>query len=213
MLVTVAGPFYASGTFWAAAAVFVALGVGIGAIWATLRANHPMRRLHYWMGDTRLLQPHESLNGSLEIRRNGTVLRDPRLVRVHLTNPSSRDIGSGAFDQSAPIRADIGVPILELLDVESQPTTSAAPEATVAGTELRVGPGRIGHGESVTYLLLADGEPTYSCQHSLIDVTVQNKPPLVAASPQAVMVVLVALALIAVLIAGGVVWGTVQWAA
>jgi hypothetical protein len=165
-------PFYVSATFWAAAAVFAAIFIGIGAMWATLRASNPKRRIDYWFQDTPLLQGHQSLDGSLEIRRNGTVLGDPRLVRVQLRNTSRRDVGSTSFDQDEPFRVDLGTPILDILGVETQPTTAQPPPGTPSGTELRIGPGRIGRGSQVTYLLLIDGPPSYGCRHSLIDVTV-----------------------------------------
>lgn len=168
MIVTTAAPFYESGTFWAAAAVFAALG----GIWATLRANNPKRRLAYWMGSTRLV--HSDHFDSLEIRRHGTLLREPRVVRVQLVNTARRDISSVAFDRNLPIVMDLGLPILELLGTESHPPTSAAPEAAVQGTTLRIGPGRLGRKESVTYIVLVDGRPEYSCQHSLVDVDVKE---------------------------------------
>ncbi|MTE19734.1 hypothetical protein F0L17_11480 [Streptomyces sp. TRM43335] len=161
-------------SLWAAAAVFATLGVGIGAMWATLRASNPKRRITYWMGDTPLLQSHHRLEGGLQVSRNGRTLADPRLVRIRMTNTSRRDVPSSAFDQSKPIRIGVGRPILESLGTESEPADAAPPQESVVGTELHIGPGRIGRNQSVTYLVLIDGEPTYSCHHSLIDVTVEE---------------------------------------
>ncbi|MFF3326421.1 hypothetical protein [Streptomyces sp. NPDC002889] len=181
MLVTAAAPFYESGTFWAAAAVFATLGVGVGAMWATLRANNPKRRLAYWMGSTRLVASDHL--DSLEIRRHGTFLSEPRVVRVQLVNTGRRDISSAAFDRDLPIVMDLGIPILELLGTESHPPISAAPEAAAQGTTLRIGPGRLGRKESVTYLVLVDGRPEYSCQHTLVDVDVKETDDLLFPAP------------------------------
>ncbi|MFF4228018.1 hypothetical protein [Streptomyces sp. NPDC001820] len=172
MHVTAADAFYSSGNFWAAAAVIVALAAGGGAMWATLRAANPRRSIHVSMHETRLLRSHASLGSTLEIRRNGALLTDPRLVQVYLRNPSRRDIASSAFDQGAPLRVDLGVPILDVLGAESSPTTAQAPPAAASGAELGIGPGRIGRRSQLTYLVLIDGDPTFACRHTLIDVEV-----------------------------------------
>ncbi|WP_344429405.1 hypothetical protein [Streptomyces lavendulocolor] len=171
-----ADPFYESGTFWAATSAIVAVCVGVGAMWATLRANNPKRQLTYAWSDTALLQSHQGLNGELEIRLNRAPLTDPRVVRVSLANTSRRDIGSSHFDRSEPIRFSFGTPILKLLDTEVQPATSAPPPVTARGAELLIGPGRLGRGDTVTYHVLIDGAPTYRCQQQLLDVTVLENP-------------------------------------
>lgn len=79
------GAFYASQTLWTAAGVAVAVLMGCGAIWAALRAAHPRRRLTYATSHAPLI--HEPVGGALEIRCNGTLLADPHLVRIVLTNP------------------------------------------------------------------------------------------------------------------------------
>ncbi|MEV4790134.1 hypothetical protein AB0K53_32665 [Streptomyces tuirus] len=173
MVVMSAEPFYVSATFWAAAAVFATLGAGAGAIWATLRASNPKRRLSYWVGDTSLL--HSTVAGSLRVSRNGVTLADPRLVRVQIVNSSRRDIASAAFDGSNSIKMGLGQPVLEILGTESDPADAALPEVTVDGSELHIGPGRIGRGQSITWLVLIEGEPTFSCRHSLIDVEVDKE--------------------------------------
>ncbi|SFK60097.1 hypothetical protein [Streptomyces pini] len=164
----------ATEALWAAAAVFATIGVGIGAMWATLRASNPKRCITYWTGDTPLLRSHQRLEGGLQVSRNGRTLADPRLVHIRITNTSRRDVPSAAFDRGEPIKVDIGKPILEVLGTETDPADAAPPQKSVAGTELRIGPGRIGRNQSVTYLLLIDGDPVYTWSHSLIDVTVEE---------------------------------------
>ncbi|WP_406304605.1 hypothetical protein OHA61_22865 [Streptomyces sp. NBC_00885] len=171
-----AGPFYTSGTFWAATAVIVAMCAGAGAMWATLRASNPKRQLTYAWSDTALLRSRQRLNGELEIRLNGAPLMDPRVVRVSLANTSRRDIGSTHFDRAEPIRFRFGTPILKLLGTEVYPSTSAPPPATADGAELLIGPGRLGRGETVIYHSLIDGVPDYEFQQQLIDVTVLENP-------------------------------------
>jgi hypothetical protein len=168
--------FYTSGTFWSAAGVGAAIGVGVAAVWATLRANNPKRRITYLMTDTGLVQTHQGLVGVIEIRRNGVVLINPRVVRIKLTNTSRRDVGSGDFDQQIPIKMDVGTPILELLGSPTGlPRTSATPVAVLSGSELHIGPGRIGKGESIEYLVLVDGRTRYKCEHTLLNINVVNE--------------------------------------
>ncbi|MEU9702039.1 hypothetical protein [Streptomyces sp. NPDC047981] len=175
MLTLATGDFYESGTFWAAVGVFVALLVGLGAMWATLRSRVPQRRrLLYAMSSTSLLQ--EQLNGRIEVRHTGTSLAEPRLVQIRLTNVSRRDVSSASFDRNEPIKIAVGRQILELLSAETRPQGAAAPPVTVQGDELHVGPGRLGRRESVTFFLLVDGDPSYSHWHALIDVGFDEEP-------------------------------------
>ncbi|MDX3586731.1 hypothetical protein [Streptomyces europaeiscabiei] len=178
------GAFYASQTLWTAAGVAVAVLMGCGAIWAALRAAHPRRRLTYATSHAPLI--HEPVGGALEIRCNGTLLADPHLVRIVLTNPGRRDIPSGAFDRGQPIRVDLGVPYVELVATEAEPSAAEPPPVTLHGSELRIGPGLIGCGTTVTCLLLVDTPPTCRYRHSLLDVKVEQIP-LPAASRWAVM--------------------------
>ncbi|MFS8198823.1 hypothetical protein ACLVWQ_09045 [Streptomyces sp. CWNU-52B] len=175
--------FYTSGTFWAAAAVIVAIAVGVGAVWATLRAANPKRSVHISMVETRLLRGRARLGPTLEITRGGTVLRDPRLVSIYLRNPSRRDIASSSFDQGLPLKVGLGTSILDLLGTEALPATAQAPAATISGSELHISPGRIGRQSQITYSVLIDGDASFSCQHSLIDVDVVEAEPYDSGRP------------------------------
>ncbi|MEV6183047.1 hypothetical protein [Streptomyces sp. NPDC052015] len=166
-----AGPFYASETFWTAAGVAAAVLVGCAAIWAAFRSQHPRRRLTCAVSHAPLVR--QRIDGSLEIRHNGTPLTDPHLVTVVLTNPGRRDIASSAFDRGEPFRVRLDVPYAELLGAESCPSAAQAPPARVRDGQLSIGPGRIGSGTRITYHLLVDTAPTYDCRHSLLDVRVQ----------------------------------------
>ncbi|MGI5460011.1 hypothetical protein ACQEWB_44000 [Streptomyces sp. CA-249302] len=170
------GPFYLTEVFWTAAGVPAAVLVGCGAIWAAFRASHPKRRLTYAVAHSRLVRRRS--DGGLEIRCNGTLLADPHLVTVVLTNPGRRDIASSAFDRGEPFRVSLGVPYAEILGSESLPSADLAPPARIHGAELRIGPGRIGSGTTITYQLLVDKAPSYTCEHSLLDVRVRSAPAL-----------------------------------
>ncbi|MFE9610974.1 hypothetical protein [Streptomyces sp. NPDC006012] len=149
------GRFWKSDVFWGAVAALAALG----AIWATLRASHPRRALSYDFNVVPLVQRHEGLSGALEICFNGNAVQGPHIILAGLANSSRRDISSSHFDQSAPIKIRIGASVLGLLSAKTYPESAAAPTATVQGSELHIGPGRIGRGECVNYALLVDGQP------------------------------------------------------
>ncbi|MFF3445871.1 hypothetical protein ACFYXJ_01890 [Streptomyces sp. NPDC002667] len=168
------GAFYTASAFWAATGVGVAALTGGGAIWAALRTSHPRWRLTYSTDHDPLVDP--LLGGRLEIRRDGILLTDPHLVRITLVNPGRRDIASSAFDQGRPLHVDLGVPYLEMVGTVSEPSSAQPPPASVDGSRLSIGPGRIGCGTTITYLLLVDTVPTYSCTHSLLDVRVSELP-------------------------------------
>ncbi|MFJ6836198.1 hypothetical protein [Streptomyces sp. NPDC091209] len=177
------GAFYTANTFWAATGVVVAVLTGGGAIWAALRTSNPRRRLTYSTGHDPLVDP--LVGGRLEIRRNGTLLMDPHLVRLVFSNPGRLDIPSSAFDRGQPFRVDLAVPYLEMLGTESEPSAAQPPPASVDGSEVSIGPGRIGSGTTITYLLLVDTVPSYRCTHSLLDVRVGELPaPLSRRAPR-----------------------------
>ncbi|MEU2722733.1 hypothetical protein [Streptomyces smyrnaeus] len=177
MLSTASNSFYTSGTFWAALAVFVTALVGAASVWATLRVSNPRRRLTYSIEDTRLLRPH-SLGHDLTVHLDGSVLPDPRILRVELRNLGRRDIASAAFDQGLPLKVAVNVPIMESLGVEAQHTVAQPLPAVVRESEIQIGPGRIGQRSRLTYLFLVDGEPSCTWQHSLIDVKVAEAAEL-----------------------------------
>lgn len=168
------GAFYTAETFWTAAGVAGTVLVGVLAMWSAFRSAHPKRRLNYTLSHRPLVR--RRVDGSLEIRHNGTLLSDPHLVEVVLTNAGRRDIASGAFDRGEPFQVDLGVPYLDVLSTESSPATARVPPVSVRGSRLTIGPGLIGRGTTITCLLLVDTAPVYDCRHSLVDVKVQHVP-------------------------------------
>lgn len=170
-----ADSWYSSGTFWAIAAVAVALLVGIVGSWVVWRAANPRRRLVYAMPSVSRLVNKSRIVGSLEVRRNGTVLSDPYLVTVTLANHGRFDISKGAFENT-PLRFDLDTTILEVLDVSTEPPGLKAPDTAWTGATLLVGPDKIGKGQRVTFALLVDGDkPKLSrLDNPLIDVELRQ---------------------------------------
>ncbi|MEU2854580.1 hypothetical protein [Streptomyces syringium] len=144
--------------------------------WATLRAANPRRQLAYWMpAATRLLHTSDSV-GDLVVMRGGQTLRHPHVLDVRLVNRGRRDVASSHFDSGTPVRLDVGAPIVEILEVTSEPDSLHTPAVAVDDTAITIAPGLIAKGQTIRFSLLVDGPaPRLTCQASLIDVTVQER--------------------------------------
>jgi hypothetical protein len=171
-----ADAWWTSGTFWAAAGVFVALAVGIAAAAvAWVVGVPPKRRMMYGMPlAAPMLVAPQGVRGELELRHRGVPLDAPHVVELKLVNRGRRDIPTSAFDNGTPITLDTGAKIIELLQTTSDPSTIPAPEVTVAGTALKVGPGLIGRRQRITYTVLVDGTLDLKYQGTLQDVDVRQ---------------------------------------
>ncbi|MBZ4321042.1 hypothetical protein [Streptomyces huiliensis] len=193
---------FTSGTFWSAAAVIVAAGAGIGAVWATLRSGNPKRRLRYDIYTSPLV---ELPTGVLEIRRNGTVLTAPQLVQLELENTGHHDIPAAAFE-NVPLKLVVGAPLMDVLNVESQPPEQAPPTVTIVDDELHIAPTRLGKGQRVTILALIDGDAQPSFRCSLLNVEIVYGPPSVSGRRWYHSVVYVGDLLIGAGIGLGIIW-------
>ena len=174
--------WYASGTLGSAAGVAVAIVASVATAWVTWRVGYPRRRLSYQLrAATRLLNPDaRDMAGDLEVRRSGTVLCDPKVATVELANQGRIDIPSSCFDSGLAMRLELGVEIVDVLSVSSDPATARGPAVSADGTALRVGPGLIKAGQRVTVAVLLDGgEPAVTCpERPLIDVEIRDQADL-----------------------------------
>jgi hypothetical protein len=156
-----------SGTFWAAAGAVIGLLVGTVAIRATYRVAFPRRRILYGMP---VVAPMRS-----DAIHQGTALSEPHFLNIRLVSRSRLDTPSSAYDKGNPIRLDVAIPIVEVLKVTSFPESIPAPEFTIDGSALKVGPSRIGKRQEILFSVLADGDaPKLTCESSLIDVQVRR---------------------------------------
>ncbi|MGW0188198.1 hypothetical protein ACWDV7_20835 [Streptomyces sp. NPDC003362] len=178
-VVVASGPFWFSGTFWAAAGVVVGAGVGAAGVYATRRAAFPKRRLVYSFSSSSLVQRHQRNVSAnvLHIRLGERELHNPRLVSLRLENTGRRDISSAQFDQGDPLRIVLGLPVVELVSIAAEPPGALG--LIPSGWDdhgMSIRPGRLGAGEAITYTLLVDGDPSfYRLTHALIDVKVREK--------------------------------------
>ena len=170
--------FYVSGGFWVAVAGVV---VAVVAVVVTWRVAYPKRRLVYGMPVvTRLLNVATGgVRPVLEVRHGDRVLSDPYVLEVTLINEGRRDIPSDAFDRARPLVLDLGVPIVELLEITTSPG-HAVPVVEQYETGLRIGPDLIARRQKLAFSLLVDEPPgKLKCPppHP-IDIDVRSYEPL-----------------------------------
>ncbi|HEV2375292.1 MAG TPA: hypothetical protein VGS19_24430 [Streptosporangiaceae bacterium] len=173
----VASAWYSSGTFWAGAGVVVAALAAAAVVWVTLTVGFPRRRLHYGLrAAAPLLSAPAGMRSDLELRLRGTLLKDPYVLSVELVSRGRRDISNEAYNDRQPLELDTGCPIVEILQVTSEPEPLPPPLITADGTGLKIGPSLIGKRHHITINLLADGgAPHLSCRSPLIDVQVRQR--------------------------------------
>jgi len=176
-VVTIATAWYASGTFWTAAGVMIALLVGAASIRVAYIVGFPRRRLLYAMPTVgAMLTAPAGVRGDLELRHRGKVLTAPGVVEVWLVSRGRKDIPSSAYDSRKPLRLDVGAGIVEVLHVTSDPPSIPKPKVTVEDTSLAIGPSLIGKRQKITFTLLTDGgRPHLTCESTLIDVQVREQ--------------------------------------
>jgi hypothetical protein len=172
-MIAAGGHFYTSGTFWAGAGVAVAIVFGIAGVWAVLYSGNPKRRLLYSMPVvTPLLNDRPRMPRDVEVRHAGQLLQSPHVVNIELVSRGRSDIQREAFDGGEPLCLDVGVPIVECLQVTTSPSDRPEPLWKHDGSKLLVGPSLIGKRQSTVFSLLVDGpSPKLSRPpRSLIDV-------------------------------------------
>jgi hypothetical protein len=172
--------WYSSLTFWTIAGPVVAVLSTLAIVWVTIRVASPKRRLMCAMPViTPLLNSAAGVTGTIEVRRDGQLLTNPRVVELKLASRGRNDIPRSAFDGHRPIRLDIGTPIVQCLSVTTQPDDRTMPEPTIDGTALLIQPTLIGKHQTTVYSLLIDGsEPSLSKpEQTLTDVDIQKRDP------------------------------------
>lgn len=173
-----ADEWYASDVFWAAVGALAALVLGLAGVVITYRVGTPKRRLWYGIHrSTRLLAEESGRVPELEFRHRGAVLEDPYLVEFRIVSRGRQDIPSTSYDAGQPIAFDMGVPILRVLETESQPVTSPSPRMALDSTVIKVGPSLLKKRHMVTYTLLVDGRPELTSVVALEGVDLRLLPP------------------------------------
>jgi hypothetical protein len=175
--VGIAGAWYTSGTFWSGAGTVAGVLGAVAAIWVTFVVGFPRRRLFYRMRAVApLLITPASQHSDVELLYRGTHLTDPRALTIELISRGRKDIPSDAYNDGQPLHLDVGAPVVEVLQVSSEPDTLPLPHVSADKTSLRIGPSLIGRRHKITLTVLTDGgPPSLSCKSSLIDVEVRRR--------------------------------------
>lgn len=174
---SIAGAWYASGTFWSGAGVVAAVLGAAAAVWVTLTVGFPRRRLFYrmWAVAPLLITPANH-HGDVELLYHGTCLTDPRALTIELISRGRKDIPSDAYNDGQPLQLDVGTHVVEVIQVASEPETLPPPRVSADETSLMIGPSLIGRRHRITLTVLTDGgPPSLSCKSSLIDVQVRRR--------------------------------------
>jgi hypothetical protein len=150
--------FYAEGTFWAAIVGSIGtIALGLTATWFASK-QIPKRCLTYHMSDPIALLRSQYLPKGLEILRTGQVLKDPELVDITLQSAGRQPITAHQFIEKVPLTLNLGVPIVEVLRVESFPPERTNPPCGISDTTLVVGPCALAAKQRVIFSLLVDGK-------------------------------------------------------
>ncbi|MFI6548504.1 hypothetical protein ACIBO9_35200 [Streptomyces prunicolor] len=166
-----------SNDFWNTVITVIAtLFVGAFGYWATVSVSRP-RRLMQW---------HENLNADL-LRVDGAVtvmsgtatLSEPRLLEIHIKNAGTRDLVVADFvNGDDSLIFDCGAPIVDVLLVKTNPSSTVAPDWQKVNSDLHVKPFFIVKGQSVKFRILTDG-PTEKVKlktAQILETQVRNQP-------------------------------------
>lgn len=175
------GPWYDSGTLWAAASALMGL-LGAIAVLVTWLIGTPRRILicNIPASTSLLTAPSHRLGlatSGLEVTYRGKALSDPYLVVLKVESRSRRDIRSRDFDQGKPLIFDIGAPIRAVVGGWGAIGSRIEEVLKIDGSQIKLEPVLIRRGKVLHLNLLAEGSPNLSFQSPLIDVTVKQGDP------------------------------------
>jgi len=99
------------------------------------------RRLAYELrAAAPLIQAPMGVGENLTVVYDGVPLERPYFAELRLINLSRRDIPSSTFDQEMPLRFDLGIKLIKLLQVTHIPNKLPAPKIHAAEAAIEVGP-------------------------------------------------------------------------
>ncbi len=172
-----AGEWYASEVFWAAVGGLATLVTGSVAAVIAHRVGTPKRRLAFGIyRTTRLLSEATGRVPELEVHHHGRLVGAPYLVEFHLVVSGRHDIPSSSYDAGMPVTFDMGVPILQVLEADTYPSTNPPPRTETEATALKVGPSLMKRRQRTTYTVLVDGMPHLSASVPLEGVDLLRLP-------------------------------------
>lgn len=121
-----------------------------------------------------LIQAPMDVSKDLKVLHDNTALNNPYFAELRLVNRGHKDIPSEAFDQGMPIRFDLGIKIVKLLQIALIPDELPAPRVKTDGSMIEIGPSLIRKSLELNIALLADGPGiSLTCHNPLIDIKIR----------------------------------------
>jgi hypothetical protein len=185
--VLASGSILPSGTFWAGAAVAIAV-VGIVVAVVLWALGSPRRLLVYNLdSDTAMFSSaaRQRAGAAVEVTVGGQVVVDPHVVSFRVESRSRRDVRPDDFTDARPVVFEMTAPVVKLLDSNTGGEAMPVVPVAVDGSRLTVGPGLIKSKQSIKVDLLTDGPVTVTCPRpALVDVIVRQRPSMEDTAPQ-----------------------------
>ena len=113
----------------------------------------------------------------ISVLHDGQPIAEPYVTVLRLLSTGRSAIATEHFDQNRPLLVDVGVPIVDLLQVNF---TNGGFAVQTRGTTVAFGPDLLARGDVVETHLLTDGEPMLSREsvsYHLIDTSVEFVEP------------------------------------
>lgn len=156
-----------------------ALLATVAGCWFAWRALLPSRReISITMQPPAALLARESSSvQDVQVAVDGETITQPTIARLEITNRGRHDITSANFHDGRPLRIDLGVPVVRVLEVTAAPLRGDLLRTEIDGTTLKIGPGLLSSGQQLLVQLLVSGTPQSSSgqsflKHELVDVEV-----------------------------------------
>lgn len=185
----IAEQWYQSGTFWTAAGVAATLLVGIGAIIVALLSYNTSKSKRFLdcflevIADLGHYLP--AGDSEIQVTKGNKRIREPYLVEVRIKFNGRPDISAADWDGGKPMKLDVHVPIVSLVEAKSLPAHYSMPDSKVDGSIIILEPGLIRRGQEITFTTLVDGYPRLSVDSRLINVKVSLRAPVTIFIPPA----------------------------
>lgn len=170
------GHFYSSSAFLGWAAVLVAV-VTLAVIAAQFFGASSVRALTYSLvSDTALLSAdaREKAGPGMRVTLGEDALDDPHVVSIRIEYKGRHDIRGSDYEGCVPLLLEVGVPILKWLNPGTDADVTPGILVESAAHAVRIGPGLIRTGQSISIDLLTDGQVSLRCLSPLADVAIRE---------------------------------------
>lgn len=168
----IAGSWYTSDTFWAAAGFVGVVVFGALTVVVTYLVGSTHRELTYLVVSNAPLLGRITHASRLRVIYGNYHVPNPRIVTIRLTARGRKDICSSDFSQDKPLTFDLGRPVINVFvsdDTAQEVTTAHA-------NTVEFGPTLIRKGQNFWFTILVDGiVRNVTCYNPLVDIEVKGR--------------------------------------